>query len=68
MSLRVDRFLNAIYAWCLPRVPAEERDKWLYQLSAPIPGRVPSQASVAEEMDSFAAFAGAFGVKPPANG
>lgn len=68
MGLRVDRFLNAIYAWCLPRLAPEERDKWEYQLSAPIPGRVPSRASVAEEMDSFAAFAGAFGVKPPATG
>jgi hypothetical protein len=67
MTLRVDRFLNAIYAWCLPRIDPQERDKWLFQLNAPIPGRV-TQVSAREEMDSFAAFAGAFGVTQPSTG
>jgi hypothetical protein len=64
MALPVDRFLNAIYAWCLNRVDQEKVDQWLHQLTLPIPGRV-EPVDVEAEMDDFAAFASAFGVKPP---
>jgi hypothetical protein len=60
----LDRYLNAIYVWCLERIEPDKRDQWLFQLAQPIPGReVP--VDVEAEMDDFAAFASAFGVKPP---
>jgi len=64
MQLPVDRFLNAIYVWCLNRVEPEKVDQWINQLNMPLPGRV-EQVNVEAEMDDFAAFASAFGVKPP---
>jgi len=62
--LPLDRFLNAIYVWCLSRVEPDKHDQWLFQLTQPIPGRV-EPVDVEAEMDDFASFASAFGVKPP---
>lgn len=67
MSLRVDRFLNAIYVWCLGRIEPDEVEKWVWQLNEPIEGHL-TAATVEAEQDSFLAFAGAFGVKPPSTG
>lgn len=64
MELPVDRWLNAIYVWCLRRVDPEKVDQWEHQLRLPIPGRV-EPVDVEAEMDDFADFAAAFGVKPP---
>lgn len=68
MGLRVDRFLNAVYVWCIRRIEPDDLDKWQWQLNEPIPGRAVTAAVVEEEMEAFAAFAGAFGVKPPSTG
>lgn len=64
MALPVDRFLNALYAWCLAHIDPEKIDQWEHQLTLPIPGRART-VDVEAEMDDFAAFASAFGVKPP---
>ena len=71
MMLPVDRFLNAIYMWAMHRLHDEnDRDKWLAELYAPLPGREAEQTEQAHvaEMDAFAAFAGAFGVDRGPNG
>lgn len=68
MLLPLDRFVNAIYAWCLRRIAPDDLDKWLFQLNEPFPNQRPTEMTVEAEMDQFAAFAGAFGVRPPANG
>lgn len=67
MTLRVDRFLNAVYVWCIQRIEPDDLDKWQWQLNEPIPGRL-TAATVEAERESFDAFAGAFGVKAPATG
>lgn len=61
MSLRglpPARLFNAIYAWAVERI--EDREKFDYDLNAPIPGRRVSQATVEQERDAFAALAAAF--------
>lgn len=68
MELRVDRFLNAVYVWCLQRLNPDDIDKWMFQLNEPLPGGPVTQATVEAEMESFDAFAGAFGVKKPQSG
>jgi hypothetical protein len=68
MTLPVDRFLNAVHVWALAHVKPEQRDEWLFKLQAPIPGKRPPESAVAEEMEAFGAFAGAFGVSRPTTG
>lgn len=54
--LPIDRFCNAIYAWAVERV--EDREKFDYDLYAPVPGRVKA-TNVAQEKADFANFMGA---------
>jgi hypothetical protein len=68
MSLRVDRFLNAIYVWCVQRIEPDDLDRWQFQLNEPFPGRAVTAEVVEQEMDAFADFAGAFGVMKPPTG
>lgn len=66
MLLSPDRFCNALYAWCLSKISTEEDlSKFLYGLTEPPPDMKPTPEVIAAEMDSFAAFAGTFGVKAP---
>lgn len=67
MSLRVDRFLNAIYVWCIRRIEPDEIERWLWQLNEPIAGKI-TAATLEAEQEGFAAFASAFGVKAPSTG
>lgn len=62
--MRLDRFLNAIFAWCLRRVGPDDLDKWLFDLREPLPGRPVTQATVQQEMEAFDSFAAAFGITP----
>lgn len=63
MWLPIDRFLNAVYVWCLLRVKDEDRDRFLYWLELPPPDAKPDNEA---EMAAFDSFAAAFGVTPPA--
>lgn len=66
MLLSPDRFCNAIYAWCIKHIGSEEDlQQFLFHLNEPPPNLRPTAAVIAAEMDSFAAFAGTFGVKAP---
>jgi hypothetical protein len=66
MVLPVDRFLNAMYVWCMNRIEPEKQDRWLHELNLPLPGR-PVPVDTEAEMDDFASFASAFGVAPPSS-
>ena len=68
MALPVDRFLNAVYVWAMRRVDPEKFDQWKFLLEQPFPKQVVTQATVEQEMEQFAAFAGAFGVRGPQPG
>jgi len=68
MLLPLDRFLNAIYMWCVQRIEPDKLDQWRSQLWGPIPGRAVTQATVEQDLEQFAAFAGAFGVSKPSPG
>lgn len=66
MALPPDRFCNAVYVWCISRIHKEEElAQWEFRLTEPPPTVKVTPAIVAAEMDSFDAFAGAFGVKAP---
>lgn len=67
MMLPVDRFLNAVYVWCIQRLSEEDFDRWVTELNAPLLGRETERDHIAE-MDAFASFAGAFGVKARPSG
>ena len=62
MLLPLDRFLNAIFVWCIQRIEPDKLDQWRFQLEQPFPGQHVTEASVQQDMDAFASFAGAFGV------
>jgi hypothetical protein len=68
MALPLDRFLNAVYVWIVRRMDEEGRQQFDFQLTLPTPGREPTEAVVAQEMDAFAQFAASFGVTPPSTG
>ena len=61
MSLRLDRFFNYVYSWCIERV--QDRADFDLMLGTPIPGstprgRVPSRAELEAEGSDFMAFMG----------
>ena len=60
-SIGCRRFLNCVYAWCVARIPDENREEWDTQLIAPLPGQeaaLPSEAQIEQEgMDFMAAMA-----------
>lgn len=58
LDLRLDRFCNAILYWCYQRV--EDRERLMFQLEQPIPGRV-RQADVERELEDFSSFMSGFG-------
>lgn len=68
MALPLDRFLNAIFVWCIQRIEPDKLNEWRFQLEKPLPGQQMTQASAEQDMEAFAAFAGAFGVSAPQPG
>jgi hypothetical protein len=61
-DLPVDRFLNAVYAWCCSRIHSEEdREEFDTRLVAAPPGSS-SIIAAQQEMESFSQFAAMFGV------
>lgn len=62
MSIRPDRFLNAIYTWAIERIPADKMEQWLFQLKQPLPGRESKQTdlTIEDEGASFMAAMSAF--------
>lgn len=39
LELPIYRFLNFVYGWVMDRVPHDQREQFLYELHAPLPGR-----------------------------
>jgi len=61
MTLRIDRFFNYVYSWCISRV--EDRREFEMMLAEPLPGRTPrgrapSPAELETEGSDFMAFMG----------
>jgi hypothetical protein len=61
MTLRIDRFFNYVYSWCIERV--QDRAELDAMLALPLPGstspgRVPSRAELETEGSDFMAFMG----------
>lgn len=57
LSVGSRKFLNLVFAWCLTRIQPEQREEWIRDLEAPLPGQVQaSPAQVEQEgMDFMAA-------------
>lgn len=67
LDLRLDRFLNYIYAWAFTRIGSEEdREKFIQELDMPLEGESAkriqvSQETIDKENEAFDAFAGMLG-------
>lgn len=60
MRLPFYRFLNAIWAWCIGRVPAENLEEWIRQMNEPLnPKAPPTPEQEAQEGEDFMAAMGA---------
>ena len=64
LKLPIDRFCNVVFHWAIERVP--DRSQFIYQLTKRTSGKKPSEKQFQEDANAFMAFAGAFGVAPPA--
>lgn len=50
------RFLNCVYAWCLEQVGPEGRQRFVDEVSAPLPGGERIKATPAQAEDEGEAF------------
>ena len=64
LTLPIDRFCNVIMWWAMQRV--KDVDEFKRKMYEPLPGQARSEEAVAQDMQSFDAFASMFGVKPDA--
>lgn len=55
LSLRVDRFLNVVYAWCVVRVKEGDREMFEAQLDMPLDGEEPTEEQLEDEGAGFMA-------------
>lgn len=53
LKLSPATFCNAVYAWCVRWMSAEDREKWDMMLTAPVPGSKPSEAEIESEGAAF---------------
>ena len=42
LGFRIDKYLNLVYAWCVPRIDPEKLEEWIVALDNPLPWESPS--------------------------
>jgi len=52
LRLSPAKFLRHVYAWCIERVPTEDREKWESMLEAPLEGSSPKRQPSEKQIEA----------------